>query len=728
MDGTISRTAFLAMAGLFCFFSCLAPDTSAETMLYVDDNAPNDPAHGDPDAGDAQENGSFAHPFDAIQEAIDTASDGDTIVVLNGTYTGDGNRDIDFNGKAVALVSQNGPQDCIIDCQGSEADPHRGFHFHNGEGNDSIVEGFTIRNGYILGDAPDLWGGGISCNGSSPTIRNNVITRNMATAGGGIACSFSSPTIINNTITANTAVERAGGLACYASQLDMKNSIVWRNIAADRSEIALWTHENDPCSLSVSFCDISGGQAGVYVQDGCILEWGEGNIDTDPLFAYPKEPAGIDTIFGAVTSAEIDDFVNGVYSPRVARLVDGLPPENIFFIDEENGDDTCVGDVPVNDGHSPDKALKTFDEAFHKRYYDERVQSVPLDEWVVVFVLGDRLKADSPIRRPNVRFVGVDYPLLYPEQINGVCQDCCTVTICRDNIEVCGFRIRHPCGNGLSVDGNNIFIHHNRFVEACNAGGDVALGGFTRTSNCVVEYNVFSGDPANFASIRIWSHAERSVIRHNEIHRCMTFVKFYGATNVFLHDNRFFDQRTDWVYAGFLALVFTEGTARCFSLNDALDGAPLGPGDYNIHEAALDCSVASSPEGHEDYHLRSRNGRWDSLANGGAGGWVSDGRSSSCIDGGDPASDSSNEPQPNYGTVNIGAYGNTHQASRSRWNLPGDITGDCAVNILDMAFVRNRLYRNAYSGDNWMADVTGDGLINVLDIMFVRNKFYERCK
>ena len=80
-------------------------DSPAETLLYVDDDAPNDPGHGDPTVSDPVEDGSADHPFDAIQEALDAASDGDTIIVRDGTYTGAGNRDIDFGGKAVQFLN-----------------------------------------------------------------------------------------------------------------------------------------------------------------------------------------------------------------------------------------------------------------------------------------------------------------------------------------------------------------------------------------------------------------------------------------------------------------------------------------------------------------------------------------------------------------------------------------------------------------------------------------------
>ncbi|NLZ62663.1 MAG: choice-of-anchor D domain-containing protein, partial [Lentisphaerae bacterium] len=62
----------------------------------------------------------------------------------------------------------------------------------------------------------------------------------------------------------------------------------------------------------------------------------------------------------------------------------------------------------------------------------------------------------------------------------------------------------------------------------------------------------------------------------------------------------------------------------------------------------------------DDFHLRSPAGRFTK-----GGIWVVDAERSPCIDLGNPASSFADEPSPNGGRANVGAYGGTEQASKS---------------------------------------------------------------
>ncbi|MHC4154165.1 MAG: right-handed parallel beta-helix repeat-containing protein [Planctomycetota bacterium] len=248
--------------------------------------------------------------YSTIQAAIDAAMPSDTVIVADGIYTGPGNRDIDFKGKAITVRSENGPFNCTIDCGGSSTEPHRGFRFHSGEGSTAVVSGFTITNGYGPDEAAvwsDPAGGAIYCQDSDPTISRCIITGNSSGccgAGAGIACVRSSltirdciisgngparygggvwfresgPMISHCTVTGNTA---AGGIWCHhLTTATISHCILWGNIGSEIvAQQISW-----PSHVVVTYSDVEGGQADVTIGTGCTVEWGLGNVDTDPCF------------------------------------------------------------------------------------------------------------------------------------------------------------------------------------------------------------------------------------------------------------------------------------------------------------------------------------------------------------------------------------------------------------------------------------------------------------
>ncbi|MBN2128922.1 MAG: PASTA domain-containing protein [Sedimentisphaerales bacterium] len=274
--GTTGRSLTLAIGGG-------ASTTGA--IIHVDDDAPADPGPGNSDISDPAENGSPEHPFDRVQEGIDSATDGDTVLVLPGLYLGG----IDLGGKAIVVTSllgidPNAPEalgsiDCtMIDALGGGPVAT----FANGEGPDCVLKGLTL----IGGEARS--GGGILCESSSPTISHCVIAGNRATryggGGGGVDCYRSSATFVNCTIADNYAGEPGGGVTCEQSDITFASCIIWGN-APDALSV---TSGEAP---SVRYCDVEGGWLGTD------------NIDVNPGFTWPGHWALISNLHVPVDPA-----------------------------------------------------------------------------------------------------------------------------------------------------------------------------------------------------------------------------------------------------------------------------------------------------------------------------------------------------------------------------------------------------------------------------------------
>ena len=169
-----------------------------------------------------------------IQGAIDASSNGDVVIVRAGTYM----ENIDFIGKAITVKSEPGAILTRID--GGQAGPV--VTLQNGEGPDSILDGFSITNGHSSD------GGGIYCDFASPTVRNNRIHGNSVTkgSGGGIFCSMSQMVISGNEIFGNSGSYGGGGIYCHRSDAVVTGNIVRDNSGSNSYGGGIYCYWCDP--------------------------------------------------------------------------------------------------------------------------------------------------------------------------------------------------------------------------------------------------------------------------------------------------------------------------------------------------------------------------------------------------------------------------------------------------------------------------------------------------
>ena len=194
-----------------------------------------------------------------VQGGINSAQDGDTVLVAAGTYSGLGNEAIRFNGKRILLKSESGPEVTML----LTLDTVRTVIFDQNEDSNSVLDGFTISGGYeSIFDWSNPFRGGILINGASPLIRNCVITGCYALDGGGIYIGWSSTNIVDCAIDGNRANHWGAGLFIINGSVIVQGSTIIRNQAWDG--VAFMSNSsgggvaNILGELRLSGCDISG--------------------------------------------------------------------------------------------------------------------------------------------------------------------------------------------------------------------------------------------------------------------------------------------------------------------------------------------------------------------------------------------------------------------------------------------------------------------------------------
>jgi len=166
---------------------------SQAKIITVDDNGPAD--------------------FNNIQDAINFSEHGDTIIVKPGTY----NQKIVFNGMAVTLKSEDPDDPDIVQSTIITSNSDYSVTFDFGEGNHSVLTGFTITGGGAI------IGGGIHCLVStSPTISKNII-RDCRGYGIRGEQEDTKPIISNNTVSSNA------GYGIYKCNGPITNNIISEN-------------------------------------------------------------------------------------------------------------------------------------------------------------------------------------------------------------------------------------------------------------------------------------------------------------------------------------------------------------------------------------------------------------------------------------------------------------------------------------------------------------------
>ena len=211
-----------------------------------------------------------------IQDAVNVAQSGDTVLVTNGTYNSGGARQPGYEllnrvivTHAIAVRSVNGPSVTAIEGAGADgASAVRCAYLAAG----AQLIGFTISNGYTrVAPFPyerDRHAGGVflDCGG---LLSNCVLVANNANLFGGGVCAWFGGEIRNCTITNNQAGAGGAVYACHGATVESCSLSGNRSAGAGGAgAYAVGANAIRNCSVVGNYSSSKGG--GIYTEGGVV--------------------------------------------------------------------------------------------------------------------------------------------------------------------------------------------------------------------------------------------------------------------------------------------------------------------------------------------------------------------------------------------------------------------------------------------------------------------------
>jgi len=647
-----------------------------------------------------------------IQAGIDAASGWDTVLVAPGVYLV--SEPITFRRKPLTVISEAGPDRTTIQMGRSRVDTNRScvVIFEDMETQAFILDGFTITGGKgvrLLDTYMKYWhGGGIFFENSSATIKNCVIVRNSADEGGGVSCYLMSfPRFINCIITENSATSGGGGMQSYMSSPVLTNCTFTGNTV----EGSGGGMSNDDSSPILTHCTFNGNSAtssggGIVIASGspilldCAFIGNSSEFSGGGLINYSGDDISIITnctfsgnsaLYGGGGMCNWFEgnaiLTNCTFNENWAEYgggFDGIDYSNTTLIDctFNNNRAEMGGGGLTNSSNNASLTNCTLNSNISENYGGGMYNSSSnLTMTKCTFSNNSVEQYGGGMSNYNCDLIIAD--CLFNSNSaqshgGGICNwwgNNMTLNNCTfsDNQAERGGAMDNRSSDSVTSD---CIFTSNR---AGNDGGGISNGNGSLTIN----NSIFTGNMAAANGGALYGFSDSILTVTN----CTFFGNLAQNGNTFasVYD-RFSENITEIINC-----IIRDGVNAIWNSDD---NSTIGiiysnirdgqAGIYDPHETVLwsegnidedPCFTElgywdpnGTPEDTNDdvwidgdYHLKSQAGRYDPNSDS----WVVDDVTSPCIDTGDPNSPVGDEPEPNGGRINMGAYGGTAEASKS---------------------------------------------------------------
>lgn len=612
----MTRLKSLILLGLACAVSSAIADT-----YYVRTNG-----------YDTSNGTSWATAFATVSNAIATAGANDDIWVAEGTYTPGTSRTNSFELKqdlglyggftnGMTLFNQrnwtNYPTVLSGDIQQDGENTNNSYHIVTSSNiTGAVIDGFTITRGYAdaSGGGGKSWildsgGGMLNRNGSTVTVNNCMFIDNFADyAGGGMMnYSYCSPVLSNCTFIGNPA---------YAFYITYAAGMCNRNFSSPTLTDCLFLTN---CSRSHATMFNYGDCSPVLVN--CVFKKGRAWDNIGGICNHTRSYARF------INCSFIENYGvrNGYYGGAMLNVVDSSPYlSNCTFIANES---KSWGAAMYNSSRSSPVLI---DCSFTSNSTVNRDVSKGYSGGAMYCTGGS-----SPVLS-NCTFYG-NSSRLYGGAIHLNGTSCPT-------FYNCSFTSNTASDGGGAIYSMNLsapILKNCRFVRNAVTNGGVYGGGAmcNNDSSPSIINCTFTTNTANNFGGAIDNHSNSCPVVKN----CIVWGNAAASDKEVRNSS------------GSTPTNSYSDMEGCGGSGPGWDSAFGEDGGGNIDYEPLFVDVSS-----DDLHLKSCQGTWN------GSGWTKyRGQQSSCIDAGDTGDLVGDEPEPNGGVINMGAYGGTWEASKT---------------------------------------------------------------